>query len=247
MTGILEAIENLEWFQDVNMDYIDLGDGYKIKVDYLLMDEMNLYLIFDFASENDISDFKDITLPTLKITNENNEIICDRNNLFSNQYSLYIGDKLVKNDGHHIQYLIYVYTESFPTSEVINISFSKITLSKKIQTKTEIYSPTSFSINLMDRFIERNYINYSSDNDNIEKAIITETGFYSIVSLDKSTTLKTLTIKDNNGSMYKCYNALLTSPDIEKRKYIIFSNFNNSHSDTLRLIINNNEYILSKS
>ena len=38
--GVLMAIENMDWYQEVDMDYIELGDGYKIKVEYLLMDEM---------------------------------------------------------------------------------------------------------------------------------------------------------------------------------------------------------------
>ena len=126
--GVLEAIEHLEWFQDVDMDYIDLGSGYKIKVDYLLMDEMNLYLIFDFISEKNISQFKDITLPTLKINNENGDIIFDRTKFFSNQYGIYIGDKIIENNSHNIKYLVSIYTDRFPISKTLNINFSKITL-----------------------------------------------------------------------------------------------------------------------
>ena len=56
-TGVLEAIETLGWFQENDMEYIDLGEGYKIKLSYLLLDEMSLYLIFDLESEKDISKY----------------------------------------------------------------------------------------------------------------------------------------------------------------------------------------------
>ena len=244
--GVLNAIENLEWFQDVDMNYIDLGDGYKIKVDYLLMDEMNLYLIFDFVSEKDISKFDSIILSNLKITNENNDIIFDRKNIFSNQYGVYIGDKLIDNDSNHMKYLIYTYTEGFPRSKEINFTFSKITLAKKIENKIQIHSPTSFSVNLSDKFINRKYISYTCNNVKIKKAIITETGFYSIIELDDADNLNELYLTDCNNENYKCYYATLSLTNCNSRKYIIVSNFNDTQSDTLKLIINNNKYILHK-
>jgi len=245
--GVLEAIEHLEWFQDVDMDYIDLGDGYKIKVDYLLMDEMNLYLIFDFMSENDISQFEDITLPTLKIDNEYGDVICDRTKLFSNQYGIYVGDKIIENTSHHMKYLVSIYTDSFPISKTLNINFSKITLAKKIQNKIEIYRPSSFSIDLLDKFIERDYISYIPNNNAVKRAIITETGFYSIITLENTDILKKISLVDANNTHYKCYYTTLTYPDLEKRKYIVFSNYNSTDSDTLKLIIDNNEYFLLKN
>ena len=65
--GVLMAIENLDWYQQVEMSYIDLGNGYKIKAEYLLIDEMNLYLVFDFQSEEDISKFNNISISDLKL------------------------------------------------------------------------------------------------------------------------------------------------------------------------------------
>ena len=61
--GIVMAIEHLDWFQEIEMDYIDMNDGYKVKVEYLLLDEMNLYMVFDITSENDISKFTDVAFP----------------------------------------------------------------------------------------------------------------------------------------------------------------------------------------
>ena len=50
--SILDAIEDKEWVQNVDMDYIELNDEYSIKVDYLLFDDINLYMIFDLKSKS---------------------------------------------------------------------------------------------------------------------------------------------------------------------------------------------------
>ncbi|MCI8519245.1 MAG: sigma-70 family RNA polymerase sigma factor [Clostridia bacterium] len=242
--GVLEAIEHLEWFQDVDMDYIDLGDGYKIKVDYLLMDEMNLYLIFDFMSENDISQFEDIAFPDIEITNENNTTIFNKKDVFANQHGIYIGDKLIESDKHHIKCLIYTYTNNFPISKTLNINLSRVILAKRLQSKVDIYSPTSFSINLLDKFVDRNYITYTSNSPKIEKAIITETGFYSLITLDYTHSLQAISLIDSNNKSYPCYYATLPSSDFDKYNYIVISNYNSTDSDTLKLIIDSNEYFL---
>ena len=126
--GVLMAIENMDWYQQVDMDYMDLGDGYKIKVEYLLMDEMNLYLIFDFQSEEDISKYDNISIPDLKITNEKEEMICDLGNILSNQVQRYSGEKLIEKSKNHMKWLIHMYTVDFPISKKIKIELSKIAL-----------------------------------------------------------------------------------------------------------------------
>lgn len=246
--GILMAIENLEWFQDVDMDYIDLGDGYKIKVDYLLMDEMNLYLIFDFFSEKDISKFEDLVFNDLIITNENNDIICNFGDIFSNQFSKYVGDKLIENDSHHIKLLTYMYTDSFPISKKLNISFSKITLAKKLKYKESIYSPITLQIPLLDKFTNRTYTSFSSNCSNVKKAIITETGFYAIISINDFGKLEDFYLTDNFNNNYKCYFSTINHYDTTYNyEYIIFSSFNDSSVSSLKLIINDDEYILHKN
>ena len=115
--GVLNAIENLDLYQQIDMNYIDLGEGNKIKAEYILMDEMNLYMIFDYISENDISKFSNITLADLKIMDENGNVICDNDNSFSKQYTNYIGNKTIENDKTHIKFLVYMYSSSFPISK----------------------------------------------------------------------------------------------------------------------------------
>ena len=239
-SGVVAAIEHKEWFQETNMDYIDLGDGYKIKADYILMDEMNLYMTFDFVSEKDISKFNDISIPDLKIIDENENIICNKEDIFSNQRNVRMGNKIIENNNHYIKFLFYIYTDSFPVSKTLNISFSKIMFSRKsILGKNKydtIIADSNFKINLSEKFINRQYISYESDNAEIEKSIISETGFYSILKKD-ITNSSIIKLTDENNIEYNCEFYPIHNNNIsENSKYIIISDFSNTNRSEERRV-----------
>ncbi len=243
--GVLIAIENLDWYQQVDMSYIDLGNGYKIKFDYLLIDEMNLYLVLDFESENDISKFKNISLNDLKIVNENNEVICDRENVLSDQTRKILGDKLIENDSHHMKSLIYMYTDAFPISKSLDISFSEITLYTKNKRNVINYD-THLQIDLSEKFINRKNIYYASKENTVKKAIITETGFYAIIETNNIDGLK-INLLDEHGNIYNCYShPLLSYNESNNLEYMVIANFNNSDNEILKLVISDNEIELIK-
>lgn len=245
--GILMAIENLDWYQEVDMDYQDLGDGYKIKMEYLLMDEMNLYMVFDLESEKDLSKYTDVSLPDLKIVDENNNLICDKNKMNIDQYSQVIGSKLIKVNSHQIKFLVYMYAESFPISENLNISFSTILLTRKnifATTEDRLNSNISFSVDLIEKFIIRQHTNYISSNDTIKKAIVTETGFYATLTGQKLDNVK-VSLNDENNLSYDCY--LLSFTNSNSLVYIVVSTFNNIHNDKLTLHLSNRSFELNKA
>ncbi len=86
--SILDAIETKEWVQNVEMDYIKLNDEYSIKVDYLLFDDINLYMIFDLKSESEFGENNRFSIGNLKIEDENGTVLVDEVNAFSNQQAL---------------------------------------------------------------------------------------------------------------------------------------------------------------
>lgn len=243
--GILSAIEDENWYQSVNMNYIDLGNGYKIKVEYLLLDNMNLYLMFDFNSENDIKNFDNMSLLDLKITNEKNELILDHRYALSNQYAKTYGDKLISHSPHNMKYLVYMHTIDFPVSNKLKISFSDITLYKKTffsMVEKKIKKNVNFNIVLDDKFLNMEYTPYFCNNKNIEKAIITETGFYAIVNKNKNYIHK-VALSDDLGNYYDCYFTTLTGTNY---KYIIKSNFKDISTNNLTLTIDEQQYLLKK-
>lgn len=118
-------------------------------------------------------------------------------------------------------------------------------LSKKsILSKNKYLNLTAnanFKVTLSEKFTNRNYTSYSSDSDKIEKAIISETGFHSII-ISNNESLKGAKLIDEFGNSYECYTQGITDFNY---KYIINSNFNNIHAKILKLIVDNTEYILT--
>lgn len=242
--GILMAIENLDWYQEVDMDYQDLGDGYKIKMDYLLMDEMNLYMIFDLESEKDLSKYTDVSLTDLRIVDESNNVICDKNDILAEQYAQRFGSKLIEHNSHNMKLLVYMYTAQFPLSKSLNISLSKIRFyeNNKLDIKGTIDSNTNFIVYLSDKFVNRNIMEYTSNSTIITRAIVTETGFYAIVEYPNCDKYK-ISLK-NSTNYYTCYAYSLSN--YETLKYIIVANFENSYDDSLSLSISNDVFELVK-
>lgn len=249
-TGVLEAIETLGWFQENDMEYIDLGEGYKIKLSYLLLDEMSLYLIFDLESEKDISKYDEFSILDLKIVNENGELICDAENATSYQYKRLQGEKNIEKGSNSIKQLIYMYTDGFPKSNSLNISFSKIALHKKKLFGTEINrldSKAKVTVNISEKFKNRSYTKYIANENNIRKALITETGFYAIVSLNNIEKINASLINEE-GIEYSCNTALINNYDSNSAKeYIIITKYNNKNSKKLKLMINGIEYELNNT
>lgn len=245
--GVLMAIENMDWYQQVDMDYIDLGNGNKLKVDYISLDEMSLYMVMDFESEEDISKYDRIYFEDLKITNENNEVICDIGNELSEQRSINAGDKTIENDAHHIKFLVYIYADSMPISNKLNIQFSKMGPQKKSDIKEVVNKETAIDIEMSEKFNDRKVILYNSDNSDIIKALVSRTGLYVKIKLSISETIKSIQIKDEQDNTYKCnFVPATTSNSDTEYEYLIISNLYVSEINELIITVNNKEYKLTK-
>lgn len=245
-SGILMAIENMDWYQKVDMNYIDLGDGYKIKMEYLLMDEMNLYMVFDFTSEKDISKFIDVTPTNLRIVNENGNVICNRDNIFEEQCTKMFGYKLIDSNKNNMKVLVYMYTDNFPMSKTLDINFTGVDLTKKLKHKLSLTTNVNFKVDLIDKFANRTHNTYASNDAKVEKAIVTESGLYAIINVDDKN-IDNLKLFDSYGNLYPCCSYSLSYPDkVGVFKYIIISNFNSTEITDFKLIVNSNEFNLTK-
>lgn len=245
--GMLIEIENNEWYQQVDMDYIDLGNGNKLKVDYISLDEMSLYMVMDFQSEEDISMYTDIYFKDLKITNEKSDVICDKSNIFAEQSNLIFSCKRIENNKNNIKFLLYIYTNSMPISKMIKFEFSEIYITKKLDDKKVTDNRISFNIELEEKFLIRNYTLYNSEEANIEKAIISKTGFYALVKLAQDEVINKIELIDENNVLYECnFIALNSSSNGGNFEYMIIGNIYNEESNLLRLLINDKEYKLTK-
>lgn len=223
--GILSAIEDLNWYQYVDMDYINLNDDYQLKVEYILVDEMNFYFVVDINSTEDLSQLNNFSINDLYISTENNDVICDRSNILNPQRQRYIGDKLIYKDKHNMKSLIFMYTDEFPLSEKLNISFSKLTFYTKKRQKI-INVNANFQIQLSQKFNERKSVIYNSDNEKVLKAIINETGFYAIIRVDKPN-IEKIKIVDDTNTEYNCYVHTLSKNNNDGYyEYIITTNIN---------------------
>ena len=244
--GVLMAIENLDWYQQIDMEYKDLGDGYKIKMEHLSMDEMCLYMIFDLQTEKDINKLTDVSLSDLRIIDENSNLICDKSNMNVEQYAQVFGSKLIENDKHHIRFLVYMYTDSFPVSKTLDISFSNIVMYKKAMFNNKIDTinyNVDFVIDLLDKFTDRTYISYVSSNNLVQKAIISKTGFYAVIEAEKPYTGK-VSLLNNNNINCNCYFYPFTNSNT--LKYIVVANFNNITDNTIKLFVDNQCYELTR-
>ena len=176
------------------MEYIELAPGYKIRVDYFLMDDINMYMVFDLQCEEEQDEYNRMSIVDLVIKDEQGNIIHNRKNLKENTIAKLRGWKSIEgNSNKNIRELKYMISNGYPNIETIDISFSKITLYNDKNTKidsTEINGKeVNISIDIDEKFINQNIIEYEQEGmDNeyiIEKAIITDTGFYSIIKTTK--------------------------------------------------------------
>ena len=120
---------------------------------------------------------------------------------------------------------------------MINFWTKKAIFSNKY---TEINATVKFAINLSEKFENRSFTTYETNNNEIEKAIISNTGFYAIINTINGEKLNTQIVGENE-TIYDSYAIPLTDYNF---KYIILGNFNDTTNKKLNIIINNVEYEL---
>lgn len=159
-SGIEQALQNGN-LQNVYMDYIR-ENGVGVKISYVLMNDLNLYLVFDIETDFSLNerDVDSLNIENLVITNEKNEIIYhkDVNNNFK-------GNKSIIQDEHHMKNLVFMMSDEIPESKDLNIQFSNFVFYKNTSEEQVAARMNEYIVNLN--------FNHSIEMENIESKIVT--------------------------------------------------------------------------
>ena len=142
-SGIEQALQNGN-LQNVYMDYIR-ENGVGVKISYVLMNDLNLYLVFDIETDFSLNevDVSKLNFQDLTISNENNEIIFDK-------YStdIFKGNKVIIQDEHHMKNLVFIMSDNILESNQLNIQFSNIIFYKNISEEQKNLEMNEHIVNL---------------------------------------------------------------------------------------------------
>ena len=131
-SGIMASLKDGN-LQNVYMDYIE-ENGVKVKISYVLINELNLYLVFDVETDFDLYEkgIENVDFDNLRIVNENMEEIYIRNLDNTSE-----GSKIIILDNYHFRNVVFVASNEIPKSKELCVSFSKMTLYKNLLNKSE--------------------------------------------------------------------------------------------------------------
>lgn len=252
-SGIVDAIANKNYIQNVDMDYIPIDDNYSIKVDYLMLDDLNLYLVFNLHSNKEIDEDYRISITDLVLTDQDGNVIYNGNNYMfknNNQILCFEGYYKLDKKNNNLRELFYLITNGIHNLKTLNLSFSNLILYYKDtpNKKVEIKNNTTFSIDIIDKFINKDiYIFYTNEINKdfkIEKCIITDTGMYLLYKTNN------FNVNFNFNNIYN-YHILLGVDEQKQYNFINYYNItkdslNNINSISLNEIYTNKEILLYK-
>ncbi len=182
--GIDTAL-NFDYFENISMDYIS-NDGLSVKVNSMLMDDLNLDILLEYKIDKKIGDIKRIDIKDLKIIDESNNVLYDENNTnYSNSISTYIVESI---DDNISRQTIALTSNKFPNSKKLYITFSSV----EIYTTFSKYAYTgewNINIDVSQKFYERKiqqYICDTNDYFNIINADLTSTGLNFKISFNNN-------------------------------------------------------------
>lgn len=219
--SIEKAVEN-NYVQNIDMDYI-ITDDLSFKVSYLVMDDINFCLVFDFIIDGDLNSYQGITFNNLKITDDKgNKIITDTESdeLYDNYALLHSSWKIIERDNNCVRQVLTANSFNFPESNVLRISFDGITAYKveKGNAKTKYYNGNwQLEINVEDQLKDRSIRYYKCNNKCIEVAKLTNSGF--VIKAKSEQYLENIKLYDKKGNEYKTiYN--VQNRDMNLKQYI---------------------------
>ena len=226
--SVVSAIEN-NYVQNVDMDYIKINDEYSIKIDYLMMDDINLYTVFNMYSDNGFDTNYRISILDLKIIADD-EMIYDETTAINYSINVASGyNMIVQEEKNTKRELMFLMSDEFPRVKKLEYKFSKINLynnSAPTENLIEINcdKEITIEIDVIDKFVNRDVlymdVNNESDIYKINKFIANDTGTYLVYETEE--------LENNfeivyDGEVYKGTKILLAT---ENDNYIFIIQYN---------------------
>lgn len=186
---IFDNLSKQQYIQNVDMDYIPLNENYSIKVDYLMLDDMNLYLIFNLKSTDKMRQNERISIPNLVIKDQKGYELYNGND-YSFINTTYGWNKINSQDQHIKRELLYILSPteySMKNIQNLSVDFSKIFLysenDKKGNGKEIANHDTHLDISIQEKYVNQKVVLFTPINkDNptfsIEKCIVSDNKLY---------------------------------------------------------------------
>ena len=186
--GIEQALENGD-LQNLYTDY-KMQNGIGVKASYVLMNELNLYLVFDIETDFDLYEagIENISFKDLRITNDSGEELWSEGNFENIQ-----GNKIIIQDKNHLKNVVFMISDSFASSNNLNIKFSNVIFYSNEddnRNESDLYEKDvefeyEYFIRL-DKYVDNKRVEYNvakntSPNIQIEKVILDDTGLNLLV------------------------------------------------------------------
>lgn len=196
--GIEQALENGD-LQNLYTDY-KMQNGIGVKASYVLMNELNLYLVFDIETDFDLYEagIENVSFKDLRITNDSGE------ELWNEGQDVQKGNKIIIQDKNHLKNVVFMISDNFISSTNLDIKFDNIIFySNEDDNRNEsnlheknVEFEYEYSIRL-DKYVDNKRVEYNvakntSPNIQIEKVILDDTGLNLLVLVnDKDFELET--------------------------------------------------------
>ncbi len=246
--GVKTALE-YGYVQNVEMDY-NIQNDLGIKLDSIIIDNSNIGIVFNYKIPSNLKSIDNIAIKDIVIKDEKNNIIFEDGNEkslstgyaeeFASENSIVKQAILLNNLNH-----------TYPKSNNIYISFSTVNIFRNQKNIKTITGNWNFDINVTDKFINRETIEYTagqSKDIEVISAELTSTGLDIEMRfnfpLNAENLGKNIKIQDNDKNEYfldkLSVENELTTPTIKTSFPITIYN---AH-DNLKLIIKTDKEII---
>lgn len=246
--GVKTALE-YGYVQNVEMDY-NIQNDLGIKLDSIIIDNSNIGIVFNYKIPSNLKSIDNIAIKDIVIKDEKNNIIFEDGNEkslstgyaeeFASENSIVKQAILLNNLNH-----------TYPKSNNIYISFSTVNIFRNQKNIKTITGNWNFDINVTDKFINRETIEYTagqSKDIEVISAELTSTGLDIEMKfnspLNAENLGKNIKIQDNDENEYFSDKLIaeneLTTPTIKTSFPITIYN---AH-DNLKLIIKTDKEII---